>query len=173
MIRIACALIALTLAACAGGGYRDTGVPMTSMAVFDPARYAGIWYEVASFPAPFQAGCANTMAEYIPAGASLLTVRNTCLKDGNATVIEGTAWIDGPGRLKVRLDGVPVAADYWVLWVDEAYRTAVVGVPSGRAGWILNRDPRIPPDRLKAARDVLEFSGYDLGELRMTPQSGA
>ena len=48
-------------------------------------------------------------------------------------VIGGEARIVGPGRLKVRLDGVPVQADYWVLWVDEGYRTAAVGVPSGRA----------------------------------------
>ena len=173
MMRIALALLTLTLAACTGGSYRDTGVAITSMAVFDPARYAGLWYEVASFPTPFQAGCTNTTAEYAPAGASLLTVRNACLKDGTRTVIEGTARLNGPGRLKVRLNGVPVAADYWVLWVDEGYRTAVVGVPSGRAGWILNRDPRIPPDRLQAAREVLQFNGYDLRELRMTPQGGA
>ena len=97
----------------------------------------------------------------------VLTVRNTCTRDGALSVIDGTATVVGPGRLKVRLDGVPFAADYWVLWVDEGYRTAVVGVPSGRAGWILNRDPEIPPDRLKAARDVLEFNGYDLSRLEM------
>ena len=73
----------------------------------------------------------------------------------------------GPGRLKVRLPSVPfVAADYWVLWTDEDYRTAVVGAPNGRSGWILNRTPDIRADRLDAARDVLEFNGYDLGRLK-------
>ncbi|MEM7518126.1 MAG: lipocalin family protein, partial [Planctomycetota bacterium] len=80
------------------------------------------------------------------------------------------AEIVGPGRLTVRLDGVPFGADYWVLWVDESYRTAVIGVPSGRAGWILNREPTISPDRLTAALEVLTFNGYDVAALEMTPQ---
>lgn len=167
----ATALILLLLAACApGASYRDQSVAMTSMAIFDPARYAGVWYEVASFPTPFQAGCTNTRAEYAVAGPGRLSVRNVCLKNGEEDAIGGSAEVVGPGRLKVRLSGVPVAADYWVLWVDADYRTAVVGTPSGRAGWILNRDPQIPADRLKAARDVLEFNGYDTGLLVMTAQ---
>lgn len=162
------AFVLLALAGCAAfPSYRDTDVGMTSMAVFDPARYAGQWYEVARFPVPFQKGCTDTRAIYGQGEDGVLTVRNTCTKDGALSVIDGTATVVGPGRLKVRLDGVPFAADYWVLWVDEGYRTAVVGVPSGRAGWILNRDPEIPPDRLKAARDVLEFNGYDLSRLEM------
>ena len=40
----------------------------------------------------------------------------------------------------------------------------VVGSPNGRLGFILNRGA-FPPDRLKAARDVLEWNGYDLRRL--------
>lgn len=169
------ALVALAvMAGCAAfPSYRDRDVPMTSMAVFDPVRYAGTWYEIASFPTPFQAGCTGTRATYGADADGTLSVRNTCLRNGTPTTIEGTARVTGPGRLKVRLDGVPVAADYWVLWVDESYRTAVVGVPSGRAGWILNRTPDIPEDRYRAALSVLEFNGYDIGRLQRTATEGA
>ena len=119
---------ALLLASC-GTSYRDKGAPLSSMAVFDPAKYAGLWYEVASYPTPFQAGCSKTKAEYTPRPDGSLGVKNTCLKDGALTTIEGRAEVVGPGRLSVRLNGVPVAAPYWVLWVDEGYRTAVVGTP--------------------------------------------
>lgn len=169
MTRLFAPLALLALAACSGS-YRDASVPMTSMAVFDAERYAGRWYEVASFPTPFQAGCAQTTADYTLSGPETLSVRNACIKPDGPSEIEGTARLSGPGRLKVNLDGVPVTADYWILWIDEGYRTAVVGVPSGRAGWILNRDPQIPPDRLRAAREVLAFNGYDLSRLAMTPQ---
>jgi len=57
-----------------------------------------------------------------------------------------------------------------VLWVDEGYRTAVVGAPNGRSGWILNRDPQIPADRLAAAREILDFNGYDLSRLETVAQ---
>ena len=164
--------MALMLAAC-GSSYRNRDVAMTSMAMFDASKYAGLWYEVARFPVSFQEGCLNTQADYRVAGPDVLDVRNSCFRDGSLRVIEGNARIVGPGRLKVRLGAMPFAGDYWVLWVDEDYQTAVVGVPSGRAGWILNRTPEISEDRLRAARAVLDFNGYDLSQLEMTVQEGA
>ena len=95
---------------------------------------------------------------------------NRCVRNGRAVRIEGVATPVGPGRLSVRLEGVPVAASLWVLWVDEGYRTAVLGQPDGRAGWILARTPEIPADRLAAAREVLAFNGYDLSRLVRTAQ---
>jgi apolipoprotein D and lipocalin family protein len=170
----ALALIVL-LAGCAtqdSGGlfsvYRDTDVPIASKAVFAPERYLGVWYEVSRYPVPFQAGCVGVTAEYGLREDGLLSVLNICRDEaGQETArIEGTAEIVGPGRFKVRFPSVPfVAADYWVLWTDEDYRTAVVGAPNGRSGWILNRTPDIRADRLDAARDVLEFNGYDLSRL--------
>ncbi len=150
--------------------YRDTTVPIASKALFDPGQYLGLWHEVARFPVPFEAGCVNVTAEYDLRPDWLLSVLNTCFDADGAvkSTIDGTAEIVGPGRLVVRFGSVPfVAADYWVLWVDESYRTAVVGTPNGRAGWILNRDPTIPADRLAAAQEILDFNGYDLSRLQV------
>ena len=57
-------------------------------------------------------------------------------------------------------------AEYWVLWVDDDFRTAVIGTPSGAFGWIMDRPGADSVDRNRAAREVLEFSGYDLGRLQ-------
>lgn len=152
-----------------GPSYRDDSVTIASSASFDATRYVGRWYEVARYPNPFQADCAGAIADYaLSDSPGVLTVRNTCLDaSGQPTdAITGTATDEGLGRLSVRLQGVPVAAPYWVLWVDEGYRTAVIGAPNGRVGWILNREPDIPADRLAAAREVLDFNGYDLGQLQ-------
>lgn len=162
----------MLLSAC-GSSYRDRDVAMTSMAIFDAEKYAGLWYEIARFPVSFQEGCSNTQADYMPLSADVLKVTNSCFRDGSLSVIEGKATVAGPGRLKVRLGRMPFAADYWVLWVDADYQTAVVGVPSGRAGWILNRTPQISADRLEAARAVLQFNGYDVSQLQMTTQEGS
>jgi apolipoprotein D and lipocalin family protein len=162
----------LLLAACAGGGgYRDTDVAIASKALFEPAKYAGTWYEIARFPVPYEKGCTKTTATYTPARDGSFDLVNSCVTDGVERRIEGSAKLVGPGRLEVSFDGLPfVKAPYWVLWTDEDYETAVVGVPSGSAGWILNRTPQIRADRLQAARDVLEFNGYDLSKLMMVPQ---
>lgn len=148
-------------------GYRDTDVTIASKADFDPAQYAGRWYEIARYPVPFQNGCNGALAEYTAPEGGVLRLRNTCLDPDGRPLrsITGQARLSGPGRLDVTLTGVPLTAPYWVLWTDTGYRTAVVGQPDGRAGWILNRDPVIPPDRLKAAIEVLDFNGYDTTKL--------
>lgn len=153
--------------------YRDTTLPIASKAVFEPARYLGTWYEVARYPVPFEVGCVKVTAEYGQQADGTISVLNTCRNpDGSVkSQIKGSAEIVGPGRLKVSFHSVPFgASDYWVLWVDEGYRTAVVGAPNGRSGWILNREPRIPQDRMNAAREVLDFNGYDLDRLMEVPQ---
>jgi apolipoprotein D and lipocalin family protein len=147
--------------------YRDDSVAIASKADLDPVRFAGRWHEIARFPLPFQRGCAGSVAEYGPPKDGRLSVRNLCLDAaGRVTrAIEGSATVVGPGRLEVRLDGVPVFAPYWVLWVDEAYRTAVVATPDGSSAWILNRSESISADRYLAALEVLSFNGFDTSRL--------
>jgi apolipoprotein D and lipocalin family protein len=154
--------------------YRDTDVPISSAALFEAERYTGRWYEIARYPVAFERGCAGVTADYGIIDTQTISVRNTCRGADGAvrSVIDGTAQIIGPARLAVSFPSVPFAgaSDYWVLWVDADYQTAVVGAPNGRSGWILNRSPDIPADRLQAARDVLAFNGYDLSRLLMVPQ---
>ncbi len=70
--------------------------------------------------------------------------------------------IDGPGRLAQ----VRGTAPLWILWVDDGYRTVAIGTPDGSFGWIMDRDPVPGRDRLRAAREVLAWYGYDLTAFR-------
>ncbi|MFO1105389.1 MAG: lipocalin family protein [Amaricoccus sp.] len=171
-------LVAATfaLAACAPS-YRDATTPIAAQRDVAPERYLGRWYEIARFPVIFERGCTATTADYGAIDARTISVLNTCRKDnpdGPAESIAGTATIVAPGELKVRFASVPfVAADYWVLWVDKDYQTAAVGVPSGRAGWILARTPTIDPQRRAEAEAALARNGYDTTKLYDVPQSPA
>lgn len=163
-------LALLTLAAC-GPVYRNTDAPMQTVQRLDLERYAGRWYEVASFPVSFQRDCTATTADYTLRPDRKVGVLNTCRRgapDGPVAQIAGTAEVVAPGQLKVRLGRIPFAGDYWVLWVADDYRTAVLGTPGGRAGWILNREPEIPAERLIVARDVLAANGYDVTLIERT-----
>ena len=144
---------------------------MRAVATLDADRYAGRWYEVARFPVIFQRGCTATTAGYAVRPDGGLDVVNACRvdsPDGPLRRIAGTAQPVGPGQFAVRLGRVPFAGPYWVLWVDEGYETAVVGVPSGRAGWVLARTPAIGPERMAAARAALVAAGYDPDRLILT-----
>ena len=68
---------------------------------------------------------------------------------------------------------IPFAkGDYWILRLDEGYRTALVGEPGRKYLWLLHREPRMDP----ATRgEWLEFArtlGYDLGDVIFPAQSG-
>lgn len=166
----------LLLAGLAGcgvlGSYRDTGQPIAAKADFVPERYVGLWYEVARYPVIFQTGCRGVTAEYGLREDGQISVLNICRRaDGSErSRISGAAEIVGPGRLKVRFPSVPFGAgDYWVLWTDADYQTAVVGSPGGRAGWILHRAPVIAEQDLQQAKEALIANGYDPSRLVAMP----
>lgn len=155
-------LSVLLLTACVGPSWRNPDAPIAAQGDVDFTRYAGAWYEIARYPVRFQRGCTDSRAVYTPREDGRIGIVNTCTRDGTLRRIEGNAEIVGPGKLRVRFDGVPfVAAPYWVLWVDDSYQTAVVGVPSGQSGWILARSPEVSQARLERAKDVLRANGYD------------
>lgn len=173
--RLTLVAVCAALSACVGQGYRDAALPIAAQRDFQPARYLGRWHEIARYPVVFEQGCAATTADYGAVDADTISVTNTCRRggpDGPVERITGTARIAGPGELKVSFAGVPfVAADYWVLWVDAEYQTAVVGAPSGRAGWILARTPSIDPARRAEAEAALARNGYDPTRLYDVPQA--
>ncbi len=118
----------------------------------------GDWISVAAFPGRDWQPATKVQFDWTtPDG------RMTVEADGGPRVLPVTP--TGPGRFR-RSDG-GVGAPFWVLWVDEGYRTAVIGTPDGSFGFVLNRDATIPADRLEAARRVLDFNGYDLARLQV------
>ena len=125
---------------------------MYSLAGFDAARLSGAWHQVAGFGAACSGGA-------IEVGA---TARfDLCLADGRKQGA-GALVATKPGRFE--LQGI---GPLWVLWADADNRTVVLGAPSGAYGFILNRDPSLPADRLTAARDILAFNGYDVTKLQV------
>ena len=60
----------------------------------DPARYLGLWYEIATTPSQQQSYCSGTMAEYSLIDADTIGVTNRCYVgdlDGNLNEVEATA----------------------------------------------------------------------------------
>jgi apolipoprotein D and lipocalin family protein len=55
---------------------------------------------------------------------------------------------------------------FWVHWLDINNRTAVIGSPDGKYGWIMDRTGTPSADRLKAAREILDWYGYDLSRMK-------
>lgn len=151
----------------------------------DPAAYAGLWYEIARTPAPFEQNCdGGVTARYALADADTVSVLNRCDQPGGeVSRIEGSAEVldESFTRLSVDFPQSPedeVGANYVIEAVgpqqDGAYAWAVVrGAGEGEGegiGWILARDPELGADARAAAEAALEDAGIDPAALEETPQ---
>lgn len=155
------------LAGCAGPapetaqGLRDTGALIGATSRYDAARFKGPWLVRDSFGD----GVAQVALVETTKGSAFQLCTQVGCGDG------GTLWLaqqqgQGQGRYALsRPDGS--TRTLWVLWVDEGFRTAVVGNPAGDFGWILDRSASGGADRIAAAREILDFNGYDTDQLRI------
>ena len=143
------------------GRFRDTAKPMYSNAQLDGRRLVGSWVQVAGF-GPQKAVCKPGGVVISDTSAGLKVAYRLC-QSGVDMRGAGLMPLAGPGRFAVANQPGP----WWVLWVDVDYRTLVIGTPSGQLGFILNRDGALPGDRLAAAREILEWNGYDLTRLQI------
>ena len=143
---------------------RNPTAPFASTTRFDTDRFSGAWtIRQAVQPAPF--------AIALQFGASD-AVTWTEQHLGCANRFDGCeAWTDtamgrltAPGRFVLDFVGAG-EQDIWVLWVDEGYRTAALGSPDGRRGWVMDREAQGGEDRITAARKVLAFNGFDVRRL--------
>lgn len=136
------------------GAFRATGQQMYSSAVLDRARLPGKWQQVAAF-GPAQPGCKPGGVD-IAGKTTLTAVFRLCL---NGQDVRGSGPLQpvGPGRFAV------AGQEWWVVWADGDYRTLAIGTPSGAYGFVLNRGGAISGDRMRAAAEILEWNGYDMG----------
>jgi len=141
-------------------GYRNSGKQIYSNAVLENDKLVGRWVQVAEFAAQGAPACKPGGAEISRGAAGLTLAANLCL-GGQRVGFSGPLAMAGPGRFTP-----PKGEVWWVLWADVGYRTLAIGTPSGRFGFILNKGADLPADRMRAAREVLEWNGYDLARLR-------
>lgn len=164
-------LAALALAGCDPHtpSPRYANAPMYLLPIA-PERLVGTWYEVATYPGPFQDGCTHTTATYSNRGDGTLGLVNRCQRAGRTVAIAGVATPDGPGKFKVRLEGVPFAGDYWVIGASRDGRTVLVGTPTRIAGWVLHKDRHFTNNQRLWAREIFRKNGYDEAAMQRTDQ---
>lgn len=169
------ALCGLVLLTACGTVQRDKAAPIEAVTQLELDRYLGKWYEIARYPNWFERGRVGVTAEYALREDGQIAVKNTCREgtlDGEVSVANGVARIEGPGELTVTFTPwLPFArGDYWVLYVTPDYDMAVIGNPAGRTGWILARTPTIDVTTRAQAETALRANGYDIAGLEEVAQ---
>lgn len=149
--------------------------PLPTVDRVDLSRYIGTWYEIASYPQRFQAGCVATRAVYTLRDDGRIGVYNECRKetlDGPLKSVEGQARVVDAvtnARLEVSFFR-PFWGDYWIIDLDPDYRWAVVGHPGRNYLWILSRTRTLDEAVYRRIVECLPIIGYDPGRLKRTLQ---
>lgn len=148
---------------------------MQTVPYVDLKKYAGKWYEIASFPQRFQRNCNCTTAEYTLSEKGYVIVVNRCRKGsvtGREVSIKGKAFVkkgSNNSKLKVQFFW-PIRGKYWIIDLAEDYSYAVVSHPNKKYLWILSRTPKMDPGLYQQILTRLNNMGLDTGRLHRTPQ---
>jgi apolipoprotein D and lipocalin family protein len=155
----------------------------TTVPTLDLQRYLGTWYEIARLPMRYEpADYTDISATYSLQPDGKLRVQNRAL-DGNGerqeSIGEATV-VPGSGNAKLEVTFLPeglrwipfTKGDYWVLRIDHAYHTAIVGGPDRKYLWLLSRSPGLDAATREDFLGTARAQGYDLADLIHAKHSG-
>lgn len=135
-------------------GYRDTTQPLSITTRAAPDLWQGTWHLRAATPGDGE-------AHQFEFDAGRITP--DCAPDC------GTGWMVTPiGANRWQLtNGQGQTRELWLIWIDDSRRTAAFGEPDGGYAWVLDRSASGGADRIQAAREILDFNGYDAGQIAL------
>ena len=145
----------------------------------DLKRYLGKWYEIARFDQKFQKNCTAVTAEYKLRKNGTIKVINTCRKftpKGKLKVAVGRARVtdhETNAKLKVQfflrfLNIRFLQGNYWILALGENYEYAMIGDPSRKYLWILNRTSKMDERTYLELVQKAQIMGFDTDKLLKT-----
>ena len=150
-------LLGLLLAGCvtaSGPSYRDVTLPLSITSRIAPDLWEGTWHLRATTPG------AGQVTEFRFDEARITpNCAPACGTGWKVTPIDTNRWqlTETTGQTR----------ELWLIWIDDSGRTAALGEPMGRYAWVLDRSPKGGLDRIKAAREILDFNGYDAGDIAL------
>jgi apolipoprotein D and lipocalin family protein len=167
--------VVLALSACTTLTGTDLSKAPPTVSRVEIARYQGTWYEIARLPMWFQRNCLRSQATYGILETGEVSVLNECdTLDGKESIRGRARVVDAKtdARLEVRFDNwfsvfIPSQpqGNYWILYLDEAYRTVIVGTPDRKNLWIMARTPAIDEARYAELVGIARGLGFDTDKL--------
>lgn len=145
--------------------FRDVDVDLASTTRFNAKAFSGFWNIRSEFA---RAGDLRSRAgvdfQIGPNGEIVQIALHGPKRRGRfGAIAHYEVEQSAPGRFV--FGAPPYTTEYWILWVDANYRTAVIGTPSGTFGWIIDRNRTDGEDRIAAGKEILEWMGYDMNYL--------
>ena len=139
---------------------------------FELDKFCGKWYEIARLPNFFEKGLSGVTAFYapIPGTPYIRVINRGVTSNGEIKSISGRARFAGAGdtgELEVSFF-YPFYSKYRVIYLDEAYRTAVVCGGKRNYLWILSREPFLAEAELQRLTGFICDAGFEVEKLEFS-----
>ena len=154
---------------------------LQTVAHVDLPRYLGTWYEIARLPMRHEPeDGTDVSANYALDEDGNVRVQNRMRRNGEVEESIGQASAVDETNSKLEVTFLPeglrwipfTKGDYWIIKLDEAYTTALVGSPDRKYLWLLARQPQLDSTIKGHFLAVAEQHGFDLAPLIHTPHTG-
>lgn len=160
----------LLLGACAPDAQSTAAIPPVRN--FEPARYMGVWYEIARFPHRFERGMSNVSAKYSKREDGSIQVENQGILNGKIHRVQGVAHMKGEtdvGELRVSFFR-PFYGDYKIIYLAPDYSSVIVTSSTKEYLWILARSPVMDEKTFLLYLEMIRKWGFDMSKMeRQTP----
>lgn len=139
-------------------------------------RFSGRWFNLASLPMHFQKRCYCSQFFYTLEDDGDLQLGHGCYKGskpGKWKYLSASAGSNfGPNKSQFKVPYYwPFRKQYWVLYVSNDYKYAIVGTPNYKYAWIMSRQPHATVGQFLKLKGILKARGYDVKKLQMMEQS--
>jgi apolipoprotein D and lipocalin family protein len=148
--------------------------PVETVDDLDLDRFMGDWYVIANIPTPPEKGAHNAVESYERLGDDKIGVTfafNEDSLDGERKTMTPTGFVSEQSNAIWGMRFIwPFRADFRVLYVDDAYRTTIIGRQKRDYLWIMARRPQVSEDTLQRLIQVAADRGYDTSRIQRVPQ---
>lgn len=148
--------------------------PVETVDDLDLDRFMGDWYVIANIPTPPEKGAHNAVESYERLGDDKIGVTfafNEDGFDGERKTMTPAGFVSDQSNAIWGMRFIwPFRADFRVLYVDDAYRTTIIGRQKRDYLWIMARRPQVSEDTLQRLIQVAADRGYDTSRIQRVPQ---
>lgn len=158
----------------------QTKAPPKTIPAASPWRYAGTWYNVASYRYQINKACSCTHDVYTLQPKGQMRLNTYCYQHDNKRWVEVGRYSLKPtdaNMSKFTVSQLEIGehkqyskyiSNYWILYVSPRYRTAIVGTPDHRYLSFLARRPYISEAIYNKLVKIAGAQGYNVTKLRMS-----
>jgi apolipoprotein D and lipocalin family protein len=163
--------LAILLTSCGSNNLK----PIHTVEHVDLNRFMGEWYVIANIPTFIETDAYNAIETYKMNDdgsiATTFTFRQDS-PDGELKQYEPTGFIvDQQSNALWNMQFIwPIKAEYRVIYLDDDYKTTIIGRSKRDYVWLMSREPGIDEARYQSLLSFIESQGYDLNKVQRVPQ---